>query len=125
MVIWLECIVHLVLALRVEGSTSMTRKNKGVCECGRPQRSKGKDPRNGEQIYDRQCWKCKEGGYRLHKRTYCEHCGFIALHPVQLDVDHIDGNRKNNNLENLQTLCANCHRLKTQINNDHLKGRDA
>jgi 5-methylcytosine-specific restriction endonuclease McrA len=31
----------------------------------------------------------------------------------QLDVDHIDGNHRNNNPENLQTLCANCHRLKT------------
>jgi 5-methylcytosine-specific restriction endonuclease McrA len=38
---------------------------------------------------------------------------------VQLDVDHIDGDHTNNELNNLQTLCANCHRLKTQVNNDH------
>jgi 5-methylcytosine-specific restriction endonuclease McrA len=36
----------------------------------------------------------------------------------QLDLDHIDGNNTNNNIDNLQTLCANCHRYKTWINKD-------
>ena len=57
-------------------------------------------------------------GYRKHKKKYCQNCGFVALHKCQLDVDHIDGNHNNNNLDNLQTLCANCHRLKTYINQD-------
>ncbi len=56
--------------------------------------------------------------YRKHKKDYCEKCGFIAEHRVQLDVDHIDGNNKNNDLSNLQTLCANCHRYKTFLNKD-------
>ena len=34
-----------------------------------------------------------------------------------LQVNHKDGNRKNNKKENLQTLCANCHAYKT-INYD-------
>ena len=33
----------------------------------------------------------------------------------QLDVDHIDGNHNNDEEVNLQTLCANCHRLKTYV----------
>jgi 5-methylcytosine-specific restriction endonuclease McrA len=53
-----------------------------------------------------------------HKKPHCEACGFVALHRSQLDVDHIDGNHYNNDPENLQTLCANCHRLKTQENKD-------
>jgi hypothetical protein len=56
--------------------------------------------------------------YRIYKKDFCEKCGFVANHPCQLDVDHIDGNNKNNELTNLQTLCANCHRYKTFLNKD-------
>jgi hypothetical protein len=31
-----------------------------------------------------------------------------------LDVDHIDNDRSNNELENLQILCVWCHSLKTR-----------
>jgi 5-methylcytosine-specific restriction endonuclease McrA len=63
----------------------------------------------------------KERPYVKSKKDRCESCGFIAVHSSQLDVDHIDGNRSNNNESNLQTLCANCHRLKTYLNKDYLK----
>lgn len=53
-----------------------------------------------------------------HKKNYCELCGFVADHRAQLDIDHIDGDHLNNDMINLQTLCANCHRLKTQQNKD-------
>jgi hypothetical protein len=59
--------------------------------------------------------------YRLFKKDICEKCAFVASHPCQLDVDHIDGNRNNNAIFNLQTLCANCHRLKTHINKEYKK----
>jgi len=52
------------------------------------------------------------------KKSSCEVCGFVAAHTCQLDVDHIDGNHRNNEPNNLQTLCANCHRLKTFTNKD-------
>ena len=99
----------------------MPRTIRGLCSCGKKQRSNGRTD-NGTQTFDTVCWKCRDNGYRIHKKDRCEFCGFIALHSVQLDVDHIDGNRKNNDISNLQTLCANCHRLKTQLNNDHGKG---
>lgn len=51
--------------------------------------------------------------YRKFKKLCCEICMFVPEHPCQLDVDHKDGNHFNNEEENLQTLCANCHRLKT------------
>lgn len=54
----------------------------------------------------------------VHKKTYCERCGFVAEHPSQLDVDHIDGNKSNSDISNLMTLCANCHRLKTHTARD-------
>lgn len=37
-----------------------------------------------------------------------------------LTVDHRDGNHQNNNPENLQTLCSNCHNIKTIEYGDHL-----
>lgn len=62
--------------------------------------------------------KVKKKHYRDHKKNYCEYCGFKALDKCQLDVDHIDGDHSNSHPYNLQTLCANCHRLKTKINRD-------
>lgn len=37
----------------------------------------------------------------------------INLPRYMFEVDHIDGNRDNNNIENLQILCIYCHREKT------------
>lgn len=42
----------------------------------------------------------------------CCRCDFVPEDICQLEVDHIDGNPRNNDPFNLQTLCATCHRLK-------------
>lgn len=43
----------------------------------------------------------------------CEMCFNINWlnNPIPIEVHHIDGNRTNNNLNNLQLLCCNCHAL--------------
>lgn len=59
---------------------------------------------------------------------YCENndgrLGFICdatLHaPYMLTVDHIDGNHKNDELNNFQSLCQNCHSYKTMMCKDYL-----
>ena len=56
--------------------------------------------------------------YAVHKKDACEHCGFVPVHSSQLDVDHINGDGRDHDPSNLQTLCANCHRLKTHLHND-------
>jgi hypothetical protein len=61
--------------------------------------------------------------YSVHKKDICQQCGFNPVHTSQLDVDHIDGDRWNNDPFNLQTLCANCHRLKTHLNGDANSGK--
>lgn len=41
----------------------------------------------------------------------CECCGITEWlgQPINLEVHHLDGDRTNNSLENLQLLCPNCH----------------
>lgn len=41
----------------------------------------------------------------------CAICGLVDWNgkPLTLELDHIDSNRKNNQLENLRLLCPNCH----------------
>ena len=43
----------------------------------------------------------------------CQQCSYND-DVRMLDVDHIDSNRDNNDLENLQVLCVWCHALKTR-----------
>lgn len=70
----------------------------------------------GKGKFRKICWLCKKpNNYSKHRKDKCDFCGFIPSHICQLDVDHIDGNHQNNSTDNLQTLCANCHRLKTYI----------
>lgn len=96
-------------------------KRKALCaECG-PVRiqSKGKGQWGcGVAASSRQNKRRKP--WRLAKKDYCESptCKSVVEHPCQLDVDHVDGDKKNNDPSNLMTLCANCHRLKTMVNED-------
>lgn len=45
----------------------------------------------------------------------CMRCGWCEKNPitnkVPIELEHIDGNSENNNLDNLELLCPNCHSL--------------
>ena len=76
--------------------------------------------------------------YKVYRKKYCENrdgrLGFVCTYvpppdellehlgleayEAYLQVDHKDGNHLNNNPKNLQTLCDNCHRIKTYLNKD-------
>lgn len=74
--------------------------------------------KNGESIG----FKGKEN-VSIHIRKYlflindnkCSKCGWHEINSytnkIPLQIDHIDGNWKNNKEENLQLLCPNCHSL--------------
>lgn len=71
--------------------------------------------------YKSVCSSCKSNSnrkriYRSYVKNKCDLCGFMAINKCQIDIDHIDGNHNNDSKENLQSLCANCHRLKTFLN---------
>ena len=92
----------------------------GVCViCQKNKQMPGPRSKLGYKKYIQFCSTCakdKYGNfsrdYRHTKKPHCERCGFLAVDPCQLDVHHVDRNHKNNAVENLLTLCSNCHRLE-------------
>jgi 5-methylcytosine-specific restriction endonuclease McrA len=49
------------------------------------------------------------------KPKHCEECGWHKISNdgrLPLELDHINGDSRDNRLENLRVLCPNCHSLK-------------
>lgn len=70
--------------------------------------------------------KIQNGDTTLYEKNYknyliykygekCMKCGWSERHPitdkVPIQLEHKDGNSENNNLDNLELLCPNCHSL--------------
>lgn len=59
------------------------------------------------------------------KEKKCEICGNTEWmgQPIKLEVHHIDGDRTNNTLENLQWLCKNCHAYTNNYGSKNIKDK--
>ena len=57
------------------------------------------------------------------KEHKCEHCGLTHWldQPISLQVHHKDGDRKNNELSNLELLCLNCHSQTDTFGSKNIK----
>ena len=57
----------------------------------------------------------------------CQLCGWGKVNPytntIPLEIHHIDGDYKNNNEDNLQLLCPNCHALTETYKSHNKNGR--
>jgi len=58
---------------------------------------------------------------QLTRDYKCESCGLTVWNNIKILMEshHIDGNHKNNNDDNLQLLCPNCHAIT-----DNYKGKN-
>ena len=99
-----------------------------VTGCGKNAAIKIKT-KNGDPIYRNYCDKHHRMRSRisLSKKHYCENqdghlgwpCTSTIIDSCQLQVDHIDGDRYNDDASNKSTICANCHSLKTKLHGNH------
>lgn len=85
-------------------------KNKQVC-----------DPHRTSRKHEVDKWKLDSGCANKDG-----HYGFPCvcadlLDPVQIDINHIDGNNDNRDPSNVECLCAMCHRLVTIRAEHHLQ----
>lgn len=89
-----------------------------TCPCGKGSKNVGRD-KDGNTRWGVLCKSCSRTNTK-NKVLHCERpgCGFVAEHSVQIHIDHKDGNKRNNDITNLWSLCANCHALKTYINEE-------
>jgi RNA-directed DNA polymerase len=85
-----------------------------------------RSPYDGDWVY----WSRRRGHYptvktrvaTLLKRQSgrCAYCGQYFQHDDQLEVDHINGDRRNARYQNLQAMHGHCHDAKTREHGDYL-----
>ena len=57
-----------------------------------------------------QCHRARKVPWLRYRKDECEGCGYRPYFIGSLDVHHRDGDKNNNEPDNLETLCATCHR---------------
>ena len=112
------------------------KKNKNIkvkkycCNCGEELHKKQVKFCNSkcqQELQKKEMYKEIEEGYiSFHETSYrkylidnygaiCMECGWSEINTysgkIPIQLEHIDGNYKNNNLSNLKLLCPNCHSL--------------
>ena len=97
-----------------KNGTAQFRKFCTVCHHKRQAEKKGLTPTQ---------WANSFHPYRKYRKNYCENVdgrfGFICTTNVvwegMLDTDHINGDPTDSRPQNMQTLCACCHRYKGTV----------
>lgn len=59
-------------------------------------------------------------GYFTHTCNRCKNTTWLN-HPIPLELNHINGNPKDNTLNNLELLCPNCHALTVNYRGKNIK----
>ncbi len=67
----------------------------------------------GPRPYDKRAWRDRIRPAQLSREPYCAKCKKDGRIKLATDVDHMDGDATNNDASNLQSLCHECHSVKT------------
>ena len=91
-------------------------KNEGLKGVSKPWTKARKNAKNLDKILTNETpedssrlkWKLFRAGL---KKNQCEECGIKEWNkrPLMCHLEHVNGNRRDNSLENLKILCPNCH----------------
>lgn len=71
--------------------------------------------------------KNKETNYWVAANKFCHRIVYAIVHgecPLNLTVDHIDGNKDNNSIENLQLMSRNDNSIKSHVGRKYKQGED-
>jgi hypothetical protein len=74
---------------------------------------------------------CRSSHLRLrliregYKEAICEMCRQVEWlgKPIPLELDHLNGDKADNRLENLRLLCCNCHALTSNYRGKNIRMR--
>lgn len=65
--------------------------------------------RLSENPVGKDAWKARLISERGHQCEKCKRTHWVSGNPIPIELEHIDGNNKNNVDSNLKLLCSNCH----------------
>jgi hypothetical protein len=96
--------------------SQMKNSKHGLYFCSRAHKEQAQTLEAGQPLLQPSHYNNGVSNYRvraLRKNQICVRCCYDRDLRM-LDVDHIDSDRKNNAIGNLQVLCVWCHALKTR-----------
>jgi len=112
-----ECVCSYCKKKVYRSKSRLNHSKSGLYFCCKKHKDLGQQVSFG--LKEIQPFHYKDGLYNYRQTAYsyygkvCSNCEYNKYIEA-LEVHHIDGNRKNNNLDNLIVLCANCHSVITR-----------